>query len=96
MINKNERCTRNTASASNNELHALALVARAVISAYRTVPVISPFGKFQDLRASIKSDVANTRELATHELSRVALHTARLLQGTARIASRSRVLVSLC
>ena len=63
-----------------------------------TVPVISPFGKFQDLRASseLKADVANTREVATHELSRVALHTARLLPGTALIASRSCALVSLC
>ena len=64
-----------------------------------TVPVISPVGKFQDLRASSelnKADVANTREVATHELSRVALHTARLLPGTALIASRSCALVSLC
>ena len=63
-----------------------------------TVPVFSPIGKFQDLRASseLKADVANTREVATHELSRVALHTARLLPGTALIASRSCALVSLC
>jgi hypothetical protein len=48
-----------------------------------------------ELGCGAKADV-NTRELATHQLSRVALHTARLLQGTALIASRSRVLVSLC
>ena len=33
----------------------------------------------------LKADVANAREVRTHELSRVALHTARLLQGTARV-----------
>ena len=63
-----------------------------------TVPVISPFGKFQHLRASseLKPTWHDARELATHALSRVALHTARLLQSTALIASRSCALVSLC
>ena len=84
MINENELCTTNTASASNNELHALAVIARAGITS--RFPSFRPF----------KADVANTRELATHELSRVALHTARLLPGTALIASRSCALVSLC
>ena len=90
-------CTTNTASASKNELHAVPLIARAAIYfgtgsrhfAFRKVPRLACI-----LR--IKADVANTRELATHELSRVALHTARLLPGTALIASRSCALVSLC
>ena len=30
----------------------------------------------------LNADVANAREVRTHELSRVALHTARLLPGT--------------
>ena len=40
--------------------------------------------------------MANAREVGTHKLSRVALHTARPLPGTALIASWSRALVSLC